>query len=467
MTERQVGAPNEPSVNPAEQSFEQRLLQSELISSQQVTLREVLKRKGRDSEGIVEVLDIPINFQVRDGADSYIHIVSFPQDGIAFGGQSLVTLLRAAKPVGKEGQVRTQSRQGIIDDWRIMQEKARESEPYLNSLYASHSGASPTVRERFMEFGLNHSEAFWDAMYNAPKKDIFYNLRVGYDALMSEKKAFAMFGLDFLKPNFLAFLRTIDNSFRFRDALGQFLKKEFNIAVSNLSGDFRFSGNGTTLFGSFTDEMKENLITDFYEQLDDDERNKFTYQVVSLYNFPRSEATILVDKNGSPHDMYEDVFIKQGKGISRISDDEVEIRTEDSYIRVRFELDERTGHREKRTVAIRIRPQEGEITPVIVWKKDKTTRKREYFCGRVSDDLIQAFPDMFSKRHDTLLGQIVVAGHSDELKRILPTKLPLVKGGKKQDMLEPQMPVFVPLFARAYLNMSPVISGLEELGDKR
>ena len=62
MTERQVGAPNEPSVNPAEQGFEQRLLQSELTSSRQVTLYEVLKRKGRDSEGIVEVLDIPINF---------------------------------------------------------------------------------------------------------------------------------------------------------------------------------------------------------------------------------------------------------------------------------------------------------------------------------------------------------------------------------------------------------------------
>jgi hypothetical protein len=165
--------------------------------------------------------------------------------------------------------------------------------------------------------------------------------------------------------------------------------------------------------------------------------------------------------------MYEDVFIKQGKEISRISDDEVEIRTGGSCIRVRFELDERTGHREKRIVAMRIRPQEGEITPVIVWKKDKITGKREYFCGRVSDDLIQAFPDMFSKRHDTLLGQIVVAGHLDELKRILPTKLPLVKGGRMQNMLEPQMPVFVPFFARAYLNMSPVILGFEKLRETK
>ncbi|OGH20448.1 MAG: hypothetical protein A3D74_00195 [Candidatus Levybacteria bacterium RIFCSPHIGHO2_02_FULL_37_13] len=260
------------------------------------------------------------------------------------------------------------------------------------------------------------------------------------------------------------FTSIISSYFQLGNAFAQFVKNEYNEDIADKFG--LDVSRCYELLRALGEEKLEQLITNFYNHLPDDAaRKKLIYGAVNVYNFPVNEETILVDEKGNPHDMYEDSFLKsKRREVSRISDDEIEMRIGDSYMRVRFDLDERTGYREKRMVAMGIAPQEYEITPVVTWKKDKKTGKREYFCGKVTDELIQAFPEVFSQRHDTLLGQIVVAGYSDELKQILPTSLPLVKGGRKQNMLEAQMPVFVPLFARAYLNRSPVIAGFEGLG---
>lgn len=277
MVEGEVRQPSQANHESSDQRFEEELLQSELVSSRQVTMDDFLKMEYRDFPLVDALLYIPVNFQVRDNTDSLMYIASFPVEKITFGSYRLVEVLRRAKPVGKDGRPRSQQIGGVIGDWKIMQDKTERAGKDTNGLYEEHISPKSIITKHFKEFGANHFVAFWDAI---------------------------------------------------------------------------------------------NL------------------------------------------------------------------------------------------------PQDHKITPVVVWKKDKSTGKREYFCGRIWDPLIHAFPEMFSSWHDTLLGQIVVAGYSDELRRILPTRLPLVKGGPKQNMLEPQMPVFVPLFARAYLNMSPVIAGFEGLGDK-
>lgn len=83
-----------------EPSFERMLLQSEAIFSGTVTLREVLKKEGTDSVGL---LDIPVNFEVRDLGNATGYIASFPEDQASFGGAGLANVLKGAKPI-REGK---------------------------------------------------------------------------------------------------------------------------------------------------------------------------------------------------------------------------------------------------------------------------------------------------------------------------------------------------------------------------
>lgn len=424
--------------------------------------------KIKRSEDPAGLLDIPANFQARDLGSSIGHIVSFPKDQASFGGRRFIQALTAAKPA-RAGMLRkSQDKSGILADWDMLKSDKREKYSPYDYLHRKHTASTwpltIKLKEHFREIGENHFMRFWDAINSNVQDEVARNLELGFETLMSEEKALAMYGLDFLKSNFLRFLIITDKSFRFRDALSQFLKREANVAIPDLSGDFRFGRNNSALFKDFTHEMEEKLITDFYKQLDDDKRKKLIYQAVSLFNFAVWEQTILIDENGNPHDMYEDMLIRNGRRISRISDNEVEVRESDSYIRVEFVRDEETGFREPRLTERYLAPQEGEIAPVIIWETDKTTGRRKYFCGKISKELIEAFPDMFFPTQDTLFGQIVVAGYSDNLKYSLPTKLPLVKGGKPQDMLEAQMLEFPKLFSGAYLKSSPVISGFEGMG---
>jgi len=189
--------PADRGFDPIERSFEDRLLQSELISSRQVTLREVLKTKSKDGVDPANgVLDIFLNFQVRDDGDSLIHIASFPQDEIAFGGERLLSLLERAKPVRIGVGVLEQDWRGIVDDWRILQELSRENSN-LFGLYARHSAEKSIVKEKFMEFGQNHFKAFWEAMHATVEHASFQGLKFAYNAVMSEDKALTIYGLGY------------------------------------------------------------------------------------------------------------------------------------------------------------------------------------------------------------------------------------------------------------------------------
>lgn len=107
----------------------------------------------------------------------------------------------------------------------------------------------------------------------------------------------------------------------------------------------------------------------------------------------------------------------------------------------------------------RSRKVEG-MVPLIVWQTDKQTGERSYYCGRL-DKL---------PKHDTLLGQLVVAAYSPQVRDQMPKKIKIVdeKGEKKEQlMLEAQTVLLVPRFARKFLAQSPVILGLEALATQR
>lgn len=457
MAERESRQQNQPDHDSVERIFQQKLLQSELISSGQVTLREVLNRKGRDPVGL---LDVRANFQVRDAGTSIAYIASFPEDQASFGGERFIEVLREAKPV-RQGREKYQGKGGILGDWQMLLKDKQESYSHkeydhlLDEHTTPDSPITRKLREIFIEFEEEgHMKRFWDALDSSIQDQTSRRLEYEYSRLMTEDKAFAEYGLEFLRSNFEMFLKVIDKS------KPQFKKKFLRFLKSRTNFDFHF--NREVLSEAFRSKEKEDLITDFYSQLDEDKKKELVYTSTRLNNFPKNDDTVFVDKDGNADGFYDEALTKAANiHMSKLPNRDLQIMDGESYIRVAFVADERTGFQEPRIVERYLPAQEGEIAPVIIWETDKTTGKRSYFCGKISEELIRAFPDLFSQRHDTLLGQITVAAYSEYLKTKLPVELPLVKGGPRQDMLEGQMLAFVRLFAAAYLIRSPVINGLE------
>lgn len=191
MVEREVKV-QEQGFDQAELNFEHRLLQSEIVSSTQVTLREVLKREGADPVGL---LHMPFNFQARDMGDSVLYIASFSENQASFGGKRFIKVLRGAKPV-RAGMVgKSQDNDGIVGDWQMLKEDVRIQKSYLpgyNSLYRKHTTpTSPITRklgEHFREIGENHFSRFWNAIYVYSEDSVSGHLEYTFQVLRSGEK---------------------------------------------------------------------------------------------------------------------------------------------------------------------------------------------------------------------------------------------------------------------------------------
>ena len=459
MVEREVRQ-QEPSFDPGGGGFEQKILQSEALASTQLTLREILYKKGADSVGL---LDIPFNFQVRDMGNSVLYIASFPENQASFGGEKFIEVLRAAKPFRQGEKERSQDNYGIVGDWTMLLREQQPSSSYetYEALLDRHTiPASPLtrkLREYFIEFKeQGRMKRFWDVL-NQDSNKVAMRLRNELKRLVSEEKALARYGLDLwmsASGRFLSAVSFTDQRF----ALAEFLnKREFSIEGDLDPGYFYH--RIVSLFNTLEIGEVNKLIKDFCNDLSGVERRQLTYRSIAEWT-----DYILVDEKGDTRYVGEwgDPDLS---GIKKVDINHIEIRRDESYMTVKFVRDEKTGFREP--IVVDEKYLAPEIVPLIIWETDKTTGKRSYFCGNISENMIRALPDLFSQRHDTLLGQIVVAAYSDYLKTKLPIKLPLIKGGREQNMLEAQMPAFVRLFAGAYLRKSPVILGLEASAPKR
>lgn len=105
------------------------------------------------------------------------------------------------------------------------------------------------------------------------------------------------------------------------------------------------------------------------------------------------------------------------------------------------------------------------LSPLIIWQRDKKTNQASYFCGQIPQEFMQSHPHLFSERHDTLLGQLVVSAYSPKARDQMPKEIKM-RGthGKEvtQALLEAQSVLLVPMYDQLFLRESPVILGLEK-----
>ena len=99
---------------------------------------------------------------------------------------------------------------------------------------------------------------------------------------------------------------------------------------------------------------------------------------------------------------------------------------------------------------VRERHDHAQIKPAIIWIVDKNTGRKSYFCGKI--------PHL--PRHDALAGQLLVSAYSPEQRDKMMWEFPFVdKDGRerKQQMLEAQSVLDVPMYEELFLTQSPVI----------
>lgn len=454
-------------------SLSQKLFGSEVIFSRQATLREIVDYKETDDAGL---LDAPFNFEARDLGNSMLYIASFlPEQGSVWG-RGLVSVLCGAKP-GKVNEY--QLIPGILGDWVILREEERRKIEIYQRLYNEHimHADYPRIKESIKEFEANHFPQFWGALQLDPpsKEEIERKLDEEISRILPTRKALATYGLDFLKEStdgggFYRESPRLLGLMEWTPFIDPDLRKSFVEFVRNRNFDTHRetpSLENYLIRRIFTITLakpeRDQLITEFYHQLSDKEIHLLTMGAIGKFS-PAHHDTVLVDEDTGKIDRYWTRMLNLNKNSE---DGSFEIREGDSYVRVAFVPDEQTGYKEPKIVGKHIVGEERSIAPIIIWSRDKTTGKATYYCGKIPEEQIRAFPDIFSERHDTLLGQLVVADYSYDVRLSLPVKLPLKKGGKKNAQMEAQAPVNVKLFSNRYLEKSPVILGLEDLVRQR
>lgn len=470
MVERE-GKTQEQSLVPAKQGFEQKVLQGEVVFSKQLTLRELLGIKpGEEGETKDLLNNAPFDFQVRDIGKSLLHIVSF-RKAVSF--EQLVPLLKAAKPGGisRVGQ----EIDGTLADWRIILPEAQETEPRSKELYDFHKKYVP----EFSEFEENHFELFWKVLGSLKRREKearFFNRQLSQ--FIDEREFFAKYGR---QHDFSTDLNIENIVYAHLKSFKSFLEKKGFRIQPNPIRQYVFPGYETLDTYKFFDSMgkqeKRDLAREFYKKSVDEggievERD-FGSNLRWDHEGPMVRVTTLIGEGDElnrigPGGVLEplDVVIREGPpslpdriigrpdGFKRLDNGEIELTKGESFARISFVKAE-DGYKKVKIEDIHLSTAETMI-PLIVWEVDKQTGKRSYYCGKF---------DQFPK-HDTLLGQLVVAAYSPKVRDQMPSEIKMigVDGKEKtQQMLEGQVILLVPRYSNQFLTQGPVILGLEAM----
>lgn len=420
---------------PQQPSLEKRLLRGEVVYSGQKTLKEFVDHDGEDAVGLLET---PFNFQVWDLGDSHLYAASFPKSSSLYC-RGLMKVLSGALPIGR----RIESKGTVYFHWSsIFGKSEREVNEFNQNTYHQHMNADSPIAEAISDFELNHHPLFSKVINSRVLfgDTLSDDLENQVTSLVSVQKAELIYGIDFFKQNPEGFIQSVRDAFSGGKEQD---KKTIDRAINTL-----YSKSLTT----------EEMIVDFHNQSSEEEKVKLTLGAVNLFS-PHGFDTVLVDLDSENVNSHWAAI----PGIKRAEDNALEIRhweSTESYVRVAFVQDEETGFKEPKIVEINV-PSEKGIVPAIIWERNKKTRKSQYYCGKISQELISAFPHLFSDNHDTLAGQLVVADYSKDVRDKLPRELPLKEGGKPFPVAETQIGVVVKMYEQEFLQKSPVILGLE------
>lgn len=457
MTEKEVSQASQANHESSDRSFEQKLLQREVLFATKLTLEELLPERHPETKGLLD--NAPVNFQAWALGDSFLYVASFSKNNYLQQDQ-FYRLLKTAKPWGATRRLE-QTVPGIVADWRIILSEVREKEPEAKRLYDYHTKYIPG----FPEFEENHFGKFWDNISSlASSEDVFF--RRQFWRFISKEELLARYGAKFYQENGLY---PISVSYNYRKALAEFLNvRNIRIKFDPDMSVHDFADEAELVFSKIPDKRR-SLLGKFYKELSAD-RGEVELALSAADCDWINEGRIMVDEDGKMQDRFvlsgrNEPFLYLADSIKSVGDGLIEVRKGQSYIRVGFEKVE-DGYRVPIITEINIVSQ---IAPVVVWQKDKGGNGT-FFCGKIPDSWIKAFPHLFSQMHDTLAGQLLVSAYSPQPRDKMPKDVDVTdENGKEknQTMLEAQSVLLVPMYQELFLQESPLILGFEELVHKR
>jgi len=452
MVETEVRPPNE-------LSFEQRLLQGEVVFSRELTLKSLLPEKHKETNGLLD--NAPVNYQVWDLGNSFLHIASFSKN-YSIDKYEFYRLLHTARPEGASRSL-SQDIPGVVADWRIILPEVQKKEPEAKKLYDYHTQYVPG----FPEFEENHFKKFWDNISTEDHiEDAFF--RVQFWRFISKEKLLADYGLEFYQTR--RCLHPISISYRYRKAFAEFLSsRNIGIEFDPDMSVHDFADKVELVLSKIPGNKQTGLLGDFYKELSS-ARGEVELALAASDAGWIEESRIMVDKDGKMKDRFvlsgaNEPFLFGSDSIKAIGSGQIEVRKGQSYIRIGFKT-EQDGYEEPVIVEKNIVSQ---IAPAIVWHRDMEG-KGSFFCGKIPESWIKAFPHLFSQMHDTLAGQLLVSAYSPKSRDKMPKDFVITdENGRKrtQNMLEAQTVLLVPMHQELFLQESPLIAGFEDLGNKR
>lgn len=464
-------AQERPNPNPSN-SFETLSLSGEVVFSKDLTLEELpgftkyeTYRIGLDT--------VPFTFEVRDLGDFFLNIASFSEKH-PLNSRSFLDLLSAAK---SGGSFRTgQDIDGITADWDIILPEVKARNPRKKELYDHHKKYVP----HFSEFEENHFKKFWDAI-NAPsihdlkkEEDNFFNRQVW--RFISEEYLTLRYGEEFLTNDLRRLLR-MHWMEKYRDLATEFLKKTRYCSFVDLK-------DRSVEFIERRHSLSDRPLTKAeWEQLWAEwngyvaSRTGDTHRIDASNRLIDSDESIILDKNGNLYDEHmvsessseyrlSEPALNGADSIEKFGSGQIKVSKGESYIMIDFVADEKGIRmpviKEKRYGS----NPPSYVSPLIIWQRNKETDKASYFCGQIPQEFIQSHPHLFSQRHDTLLGQLVVSAYSSKVRDQMSKSITMRGTNDRkvtQQLLEAQSVLLVPGHDQVFLEQSPVILGLEKL----
>lgn len=211
-----------------------------------------------------------------------------------------------------------------------------------------------------------------------------------------------------------------------------------------------------------SDERRE-VLRDLYSRLNHDQQRQL---VNYLYNMNNQHIRTLIDQDDIVDTVYHQEILDQ-RGITfkvtmkKLEGGKIEVRCGDSFILYQPCFSD-SGGVSFTVVEDHIESEEEKgIVPLIVWQEDLNSGMKAYWCEPVPKTISDSIPELFTPRHDTLLGQMVIAGNSENVRETLPKELCLEPGGRPQKMRGAQSPVVCRLYNDRFLRASPVIAAFE------
>lgn len=173
----------------------------------------------------------------------------------------------------------------------------------------------------------------------------------------------------------------------------------------------------------------------------------------------------MVSRQDSPHEYaryeatYDPFEPKRRVLIRNNADGFIEVWVDNSCVQLDFVNDRDDSHSGLRVVGRSVESDHG-LIPLVAWYEN-VSGDLAYYCGVPTDT--EENGDFISNRHDSLLGQHVIAAYAENVRKTLEPVLPMGGFAGPQLMAEAQMLTHTKRYEARYLRESPVIAGLRSL----